>query len=74
MSNYLDKRDYLDYLEALFRDKDKKLNQNDQELRSLYDSLCGIGCDFITRKQLCEIIQSYELPIKNEVFIKKVLK
>ena len=62
----IDKKDYMEYMEQLLKESDKKTNLNDPELKKLYDLLSN-GMEVMSRKTLIEIISIFELPIKTEV-------
>lgn len=64
---YLKFDEYFKYIEIIFKEQELNENQNDPEMRVLFENLSK-GQDYLYKKNLISILQVFELPLNLDEF------
>jgi len=64
---FLKEEEYYKYIEQIKREQDQLINEDDPEMKQLYDILAG-NEEYVFKSKLIDIIKIFELPIDYEKF------
>lgn len=64
----INRKDFFVYIEIAVKENDKNENENDDELREIFDSLCGQSTT-LNKKYFCDVLLSLGLPISLDDFM-----